>query len=91
MKATVSKMGYKPYTITINLKLDAANRMINDYVVIKEVDNELRIREGTILDNKTYKLTNKSTTTYTSLNAPKFIGHHDLILEDGYFIIEGTN
>lgn len=91
MRATISKMKYRPYSVSINLKLDAANRMVNDYVVIQEVDNELRIREGTILDNKTYKLTNKSTTTYTSLNAPKFIGHHDLILEDGYFIIEGTN
>ena len=91
MKALVSRLNHRRYSISINLKLDDANSMINDYVVIKEVDDELRIREGTILDNKVYKLTNNHIITYTTLNADKFIGHHDLIFENGYFIIEGTN
>lgn len=91
MKALVSRLNHRRYSININLKLNEVNRIINDYVVIKEVDDELRIREGTILDNKVYKLTNNHIITYTTLNADKFIGNHDLIVEDGYFIIEGKN
>ncbi len=88
MKVKILRTKGKLSAISIYFKANQDFNFTSDTFVIKENNNTLMIRESTILDNKTYKLSKSNQLNYFSINAPNFIGEYDLFFENEYYIID---
>ena len=88
MKVSILRTKAKLCSISIYFKAKQDLNFTSDTFVIKESNDTLMIRESNIMDNKTYKLSKSNQLNYFSVNAPNFIGEHDLFFENEYYIID---
>ena len=74
-------------SINIYLSKEVRNKIQGNRVFIKEVKNELWIREALQMDEKTLKITSDAHISYSSPNAKEFIGEFEYEFEDDFIVL----
>lgn len=93
LKNSVGKMKVKIIehnmrnSVNIILPKDVRNKISASRVFIKEVKDELWIREALQMDENTLSIIQDYHITYTSKNAKKFIGEFEYEIEKDFIIL----
>ena len=76
-----------PNSVKIYLPKQIRGKIKGKEVVIKEINNEILIREACLMDNKILTISNCNTFTYTAMNAKNLIGSYFYEIDGDYIVL----